>query len=379
MKKQVLYSIIFLILLNYKIEAQTDLLLSKVSYELDFRFRAEQDWSSKKSDGNLREDRTRLRYRLRTGATFKNEWYSLGFRIRTGDQNKQQDPQLTIGKGFEEFGTLPLGFEKIFFQGIHGGLKYWLGKNSYSFEKNNELFWSDNVFPEGVFLEHNLKLSNLIFENIILRGSHYILSSNGKSFFKDAYFQGIQSSIIFIDERFKMFPGIYKLRNIPNIPDGNHSFELDYSIIHIGAKLKALKSKNLFVDFDFYQNIEDYRSNENISDAFSEEKTGYSIGIQFGSFKQTKDLKFKITYAKLEKYAALDYMAQNDWARWDYSAFNSPDGRLTNFKGIEIVIGYNISKKINVIDKYYNIKQIIPTGEFKETGQRIRFDLNVKI
>ena len=379
MKKQVLYSIIFLILLNYKIEAQTDLLLSKVSYELDFRFRAEQDWSSKKSDGNLREDRTRLRYRLRTGATFKNEWYSLGFRIRTGDQNKQQDPQLTIGKGFEEFGTLPLGFEKIFFQGIHGGLKYWLGKNSYSFEKNNELFWSDNVFPEGVFLEHNLKLSNLIFENIILRGSHYILSSNGKSFFKDAYFQGIQSSIIFIDERFKMFPGIYKLRNIPNIPDGNHSFELDYSIIHIGAKLKALKSKNLFVDFDFYQNIEDYRSNENISDAFSEEKTGYSIGIQFGSFKQTKDLKFKITYAKLEKYAALDYMAQNDWARWDYSAFISPDGRLTNFKGIEIVIGYNISKKINVIAKYYNIKQIIPTGEFKETGQRIRFDLNVKI
>ena len=189
MKKQVLYSIIFLILLNYKIEAQTDLLLSKVSYELDFRFRAEQDWSSKKFDGNLREDRTRLRYRLRTGATFKNEWYSLGFRIRTGDQNKQQDPQLTIGKGFEEFGTLPLGFEKIFFQGIHGGLKYWLGKNSYSFEKNNELFWSDNVFHEGVFLEHNLKLSNLIFENIILRGSHYILSSNGKSFFKDAYFQ----------------------------------------------------------------------------------------------------------------------------------------------------------------------------------------------
>ena len=379
MKKQVLYSIILLILLNYKIEAQTDLLLSKVSYELDFRFRTEQDWSSKKSDGNLREDRTRLRYRLRTGVTFKNEWYSLGFRIRTGDQNKQQDPQLTIGKGFEEFGTLPLGFEKIFFQGIHGGLKYWLGKNSYSFEKNNELFWSDNVFPEGVFLEHNLKLSNLIFENIILRGSHYILSSNGKSFFKDAYFQGIQSSIIFKDERFKMFPGIYNLRNIPNIPDGNHSFVLDYSIIHIGAKLKALKSKNLFVDFDFYQNIEDYRSNENISDAFSEEKTGYSIGIQFGSFKHTKDLKFKITYAKLEKYAALDYMAQNDWARWDYSAFNSPDGRLTNFKGIEIVIGYNITKKINVIAKYYNIKQIIPTGEFKETGQRIRFDLNVKI
>ena len=133
MKKQVLYSIILLILLNYKIEAQTDLLLSKVSYELDFRFRAEQDWSSKKFDGNLREDRTRLRYRLRTGATFKNEWYSLGFRIRTGDQNKQQDPQLTIGKGFEEFGTLPLGFEKIFFYQIN----FWV-----SYPTNFLLIWS---------------------------------------------------------------------------------------------------------------------------------------------------------------------------------------------------------------------------------------------
>ena len=98
MKKQVLYSIILLILLNYKIEAQTDLLLSKVSYELDFRFRTEQDWSSKKSDGNLREDQTRLRYRLRTGVTFKNEWYSLGFRIIAEilDQLKNQPQQLFL-------------------------------------------------------------------------------------------------------------------------------------------------------------------------------------------------------------------------------------------------------------------------------------------
>ena len=174
-----------------------------------------------------------------------------------------------------------------------------------------------------------------------------------------------------------MFPGIYNLRNIPNIPDGNHSFELDYSIIHIGAKLKALKSKNLFVDFDFYQNIEDYRSNENISDAFSEEKTGYSIGIQFGSFKQTKDLKFKITYAKLEKYAALDYMAQNDWARWDYSAFNSPDGRLTNFKGFEIMAGYSLGKKMNLKIRCFKVDQIKTLSAVKENGNRIRIDFNI--
>ncbi len=379
MKRRLLYTIILLFLSNIQLGAQTDSLLSKFSYELDYRFRTEQDWDSKKSDGTFREDRTRLRYRLRTGVTFKNEWYSLGFRIRTGDQNKQQDPQLTLGKGFEEFGTLPIGFEKIYFQGLHSDFKYWLGKNSYSFEKNNELFWSDNVFPEGVFIEHKFKPTNQLIENITLRGSHYILSSNGKSILKDAYFQGIQSTIQFKNERFKLFPAFYVLKNIPNIPDGNHSFDIDYSIIHLGAKLKAIKSKYLFIDFDIYQNIEDYRTNENISDTFSEEQTGYSIGVQYGALKQTKDFKFKITYTVLQKYAALDYMAQNDWARWDYSSFNSPDGRLTNFKGIEFVFGYNITKNMNITAKYYNVEQIIRTGEFEETGQRIRFDLNVKM
>jgi len=379
MKRRLFYAITLLFITSIQLNAQTDSLLSKLSYELDFRFRAEQDWGSKKPDGTFREDRTRLRYRFRTGVTFKNEWYSLGFRIRTGDQNKQQDPQLTLGKGFKEFGTLPIGFEKIFFQGIHKGFKYWLGKNSYSFEKNNELFWSDNVFPEGVFIEHNIKPKKQLIENITLRGSHYILSSNGKSILKDAYFQGIQSTIQLKNERFKLFPAFYVLKNIPNIPDGSHSFEIDYSIIHIGAKLKALKSKNLIIDFDFYQNIEDYRTNGNISDEFSKEKTGYSIGVQYGALKQIKDWKFKITYTALQKYATLDYMAQNDWARWDYSAFNSPDGRLTNFKGIELVFGYNITERMNITAKYYNVEQIIRTGEFEETGQRIRFDLNVKM
>ena len=379
MKRQLLFTIVLILIANIQVDAQTDSLLSKLTFESDFRFRIEQDWDSKKSDGSFRDDRTRLRYRLRAGVTFKEKWYSLGFRIRTGDQNKQQDPQLTLGKGFEEFGTLPIGFEKIFFQGNHNNFKYWLGKNSYSFEKNNELFWSDNVFPEGIFIEHVFDLNIQSVENISLRGSHYILSSRGESLLKDAYFQGIQSTIQFENQRFKLFPAIYFLRNIPNIPDGNHSFEQDYSIIHVGAKLKALNSGKLFIDFDFYQNLEDYKANENISDQFSDEKTGYSFGVQYGNLKNDKDWKFKVTYTAMQKHAALDYMAQNDWARWDYSSNNSPDGRLTNFKGIEVVTGYNITKKINIVVKYYNVNQIISATEFEETGQRIRFDLNVKM
>lgn len=379
MKKQLLFVTILLFVSNTPMGAQTDLLLPKLSFELDFRFRVEQDWNSRRPDGTFRDDRTRFRYRLRTGATFKNDWYALGFRIRTGDQNKQQDPQLTLGKGFSEFGTLPLGFEKLFFKADYKNFQFWLGKNSFSFTKNNELFWSDNVFPEGIFVQHRIKLANHSIDYITLKGSHYILTSNDRSPLKDAYFQGIQSLIQFKNKRFKLFPAVYLLRNIPNIPDGNHSFTLDYSIIHIGSKLIVFKTENIFIDVDFYLNLEDYGSNNNISDQIADEKNGFSMGIQYGTLENAKDWKFKVTYTAMQKFAALDYMAQNDWARWDYSSFNSPDGRLTNLQGIEIVAAYNISKKANITAKYYLVEQLIPEGDFNETGQRIRFDLNVKM
>ena len=374
-----LLTVIFFLIISIQINAQSESILSKLTFETDFRFRIEQDWKSKKSDGSFRDDRTRLRYRLRAGATFKNDWYTFGFRIRTGDQNKQQDPQLTLGKGFEEFGTLPLGFEKVFFQGIHNNFKFWLGKNAFSFSKNNELFWSDNVFPEGVFIEHSFNLNSKTLEKITVKGGHYILSSNGGSILDDAYLQGVQASIHSGNKWLTLFPSLYILRNIANIPDGNHSYNLDYTILHIGGKFKPIKSKNVLLDCDMYHNLEDYELNSNIADELADEKSGYSVGLQYGTLNSVKDWKFKITYTSMQKYAALDYMAQNDWARWDYSSFDSPDGRLTNFKGVEMVVGYKLHEKINIIAKYYNVNQLIPTGLFAETGQRIRFDLNVKM
>ena len=134
--------------------SQKDTDSSKLSFEADFRFRIEQDWDSRKEDGSYREDRTRLRYRARVGAQYQlNEHYSFGLRIRTGNPKKQQDPQLTLGEGAEEFGTLSLGFEKAYFKFEKKGYILWLGKNSFPFEKNNELFWSDNVYPEGISLD----------------------------------------------------------------------------------------------------------------------------------------------------------------------------------------------------------------------------------
>lgn len=379
MQNRLFFTLIVIIAVGGQLRGQIDSIFHKISFEADFRFRAEQDWDSRRSDGTYRDDRSRLRYRFRTGATFTKDWYSFGFRIRTGDQRKQQDPQLTVGKGLKEFGTLPLGFEKVYFSGQHLNILFWLGKNTFSFEKNNELFWSDNVYPEGVFIQQSFDVSDRIIEEVIIKGGHHILSSNDGSLLDDAYLQGIQSLFIFDNQRLKVFPAIYLMRNIPDIPDGAHTFELDYTILHFGAKWYPITSKKIYIDMDLYRNLEDYSMVDGVQENFKNEKGGYSIGLQYGVLRDPKEWMFKVTYTSLGRYAILDYMAQNDWARWDYSAFDSPDGRLSNMQGFELVAGYNLTAKAKLIAKYYAVDQLVQTGDARENGQRFRLDLDVKL
>ena len=369
--------IIGLLAFPFFASGQIDSLLTKLAFETDFRFRIEQDWNSRKSDGTLRDDRTRFRYRLRTGVQFKDLWYDAGFRIRTGNQRKQQDPQLTLGEGFKEFGTLPIGIEKAYFRGHWQSFEFWMGKNTFPFNKSNELFWSDNVFPEGLFFKKSLFLNSSILNQIEFSSGHFILSASGKSFKNDAYLQGAQLSLNLFENQFKLFPAIYLFRNAPNMPDGAKTFNLDYSILHIGSRLRLIDKHSLDIEFDYYYNWQDYTKNDSITMPFQDQRTGYVIGLKYGQLQTKGDWYFTATYARLQKYSAVDIMAQNDWARWDYSAFGSPDGRLTNLQGIELVAGYALDKRTRLIMKYYLVEQLVPNGSALETGSRIRLDLDI--
>lgn len=351
---------------------------SKLTFNGDFRFRLEQDWNSRKSDGSYRDDRTRMRYRLRAGMTYKDQWYTTGFRLRTGTPNKQQDPQLTLGDGFGEFSTLPIGLEKLFFEGEIRNSKFWLGKNTFPFKKSNELYWSDNVYPEGVFVSKGFTVENDFIDSLDIRAGHFIISTSNRSLANDAYFQGAQIYLELLDDRVYIFPSIYLFNNVPNIPDGNATFLQNYKIVHIGSAINILQNRKLTLELEYSHNIENYNSQESISSDFKNQKSGYVIGLQYNRLKQKNDWSFKLTYAYLEQYAALDYVAQNDWARWDYSAFESPDGRLTNLRGIEFVAGYKLDDKVVLKMKYYKVNQLISYQSQKENGDRIRFDIDVK-
>lgn len=377
MKKSI--SILVLFILGNQLSAQSDSSIHKFSFEADFRFRIEQDWDSKQADGSFREDRSRLRYRARIGMNYRhNDWASLGLRLRTGDSKKQQDPQVTLGNDNQESGTLPLSLERAFLQMERNQWTLWLGKNTFPFEKSNELFWSDNVFPDGIFIEKSFKIGSNWMDQVELRGGHFILNGNGSSFEKDSYFQGMQIATSWLEGRLSLFPSFYRFGNIADIPDGNGSFLLDYSIFHIGSQLRLSNQPLILVELDYYTNLEDYGVNNAVPDILKNETDGATIALGIGSLKEKGDWNFKFTYTQLQRYAAVDFLAQNDWARWDYSSLGSPDGRLTNLEGFELVAACLIDKDISLTMKYYWVEQLIPTGMEKESNQRIRFDIDIR-
>ena len=367
--------LLFFLLFPFYLTAQTDSIQKKLKFTADFRFRVEQDWDSQKSDGTERDDRTRLRYRARLGATYDfKDWVSFGIGIRTGKANNQQSPNITLG---DQFSGVPISLGKIYVNFNYHWLNAWVGKNTFPFEKQNELFWSGSVNPEGVSLSGKFPFENEFIQSLKINAAHFIFATSGTSLGKDSYFEGIQLVSSHLQNRVKFFPAFYYFKNMPNIPDGGDTFNIDYAIIHLGTKVEILKNPKVTAGFDYYQNVQDYNNNDSIPKFLQKQKTGYVANAGIGKLDKKGDWKVELTYSYMERFAAVDYLAQADWARWDYSSTGSPDSRLTNFKGLEIMAGYALAENMDLRVRFFTVEQIVPYGIAKENGNRIRLDFNI--
>ena len=367
-------------LVFWEVLGQVDSVSQQIKWTSDFRFRIEQDWDSRKSDGTFRSDRSRLRYRFRFGLRKPiNNWASFGGRLRTGNERDQQGPHVTIGGDNNEFGLVKIGLEQLYFKFKQGIVTGWLGKNKFPFEKNDELFWNDNVNPEGVNL--NIKKSlkpNKYVNSIGIRSSHFIISSSNKGFGADKYLQSLQLILKSLEERLILFPSVYYFHKLGNIPEGQESYELDYKIFHWGMRGILLKEPKLQLCVDYYYNFENYELHDSISiNNMENEKRGFVISAKLGALEEKGDWTIHLYYANLEKYSIVDYFAQNDWARWDYSSNGATGSRLSNFQGGELRIGHAIGKKFNLILRTYLVEELKPQGAYRESGKRIRLDLNI--
>ncbi len=350
---------------------QTDSASALLKFSGDFRFRIEEDWNSRKPDGTFRENRTRLRYRVRFGAVYSHAtWAEFKIGLRTGLPDKQQDPQLTIGDPVSEGAIIPVGLEKAYVKFKFGLSSVLLGKFDLPFEKNNELFWSDNVYPDGMALHHS-------FERIGYTGGYFILRHAGLSLKNDTYFVGNQLNLFTRNKHIRISPAHYFFKSMPHIPDVPGNDQINYSLVHLSINAILIEKQKLSISGDYYQNTSNL--DQEFVAGFQNETSGWTIGVDLGNFGSMGQWQAGITYAHLEKYAIVDFLAQNDWARWDYSSAGSPDGRLSNFQGLETVLSYKIDEAITITSKFYLVQQLRKLGTHLETGSRIRFDLDFKV
>lgn len=377
--KHILFALALLLISSNLFGQRDSTEVKKLDFTGDFRFRIEQDWNSINSNGIKRNDRSRLRYRFRFGVNYSLDKYSsFGGRLRSGNLNDQQGPHVTIGGGTGEFSLIQIGFEKLFYQYKRNRFTGWVGKNDIPIYKLNELFWNDNVFPEGIGLKYQfININNGFLTAASFNSGHFIIKSNNQSFGKDSYLQVAQLDFKIWNNRINFFPGIYAFRNIGNLPDGKQTFDLDYTILHLGCNLELVKSSKVKLGIEYYFNVEDYSNLDSIPSNLKDQKKGFIISAKYGHLKKKGDWLIHLYYANLQKYAIVDYFAQNDWVRWDYSSIGATGSRISNFEGIEIRLGYAINEKFNLILRSYFVEELVNIGSFKENGSRIRLDLNI--
>ncbi|NNE25485.1 MAG: hypothetical protein HKN09_01460, partial [Saprospiraceae bacterium] len=280
-----------------------------------------------------------------------------------------------LGDAFGEYSNIPVSFEKLYFRYKTSKIDLWLGKNTFPFRKLNELFWSDNVFPDGVYAGFNLFESNGAINKVQLKTGYFIMNSFGGSLNKDSNLLGFQIDADMLNGRLKIFPSLYLFNNMDDIPDGAATTSLEYSILHWGSSYQLVPKLNICLDADLYFNLTDYSEQNNI---YTDQTQGVVLALRYGQLKKKHDKAVRITYMRLERYAAVDYLAQNDWVRWDYGQFDSPDGRLTNYQGWELMVGYMINDQLKINTRAFVVKQLLSPTEYLETGSRIRLDLDMK-
>jgi len=374
MKKVLLYYIGALsLLIAVNVNAQDEAKVKKLKLSADVRFRIEMDRNSKKSDGSMRVDRDRLRYRARFGVRYNlTKNYEFGMRIRSGNPKNQQSPHTTLGNGFDSHQfSIDKAYVKI---QSDKGIWAWAGKNSMPFWKQNELLWDSDVNPEGISagssfnIGTHAKLTPVVGYYIIANSKN--ITANGEVSQKF----GDHSNMALAQCRYTTNFTNNKLTVTSGLLAAHMQEALDYNIWATSVQYK-LNSSNIVLGVDYFTNLADLKGKTNfegnrIDSNFEDQKEGYVFNIKYDKNK----FGARITYASIEKYAVIDMFAQDDWLRWG----NSDMTRSSNFKGFELNFKYKITHKFNTILRFWNIKGIEKTGTDLETGTRVRLDFNFK-
>lgn len=340
----------------------------------DFRVRLESDFSSQKSNGTERDDRNRLRARVRIGLTFTpRQDIEVGIRLRSGSDASHQSPHITL-IDFDDNDTGDADFnpDKWYFKYKGNNSTFTIGRSSISFWKQNEIFLDDDVTPIGI--GYTLK-----GDRFGLNAGYYTLPVGMQEFggnlgtlqltlkadVSSGHFAGAIGYA-----RFDAEPGD---ADVTALLDTNGT--RDYGIWVINGQLKFDKFK---FGVDYFVNIENYSATD--ADAFTafhrDQNTGYVISFAHGNTNPQSWL-FAYYYLNVETFAVNSSYAQDDWVRFG----SAVEARASNIRGHEFRVAYGLAKNMNLVFRAYFVDAIerrSATSLTEEDGNRLRLDFNYK-
>ena len=373
--------IIVLITISVSLAGQTPVPVNtfwdKIKFNADLRTRTEYDWMNITAAGDTNDNRLRLRTRARFGFTYQyNEKVEFGMRLRAGNAADQQSPHVSFGTPGES-APIGLAFDKAYIKVNYKGLWATTGKNTYPFYYHNELFWDEDVTPEGIATGYDWKIGNTTHVKPTV--GFFFISSTGKPFDTDVTLKAAQLHVNVAKNKseINIASGIFSINDLPNLPDGTGTFKIDYKMVVSNLKFTYKSKIPIAITADIMLNLENYTDSTIIANQHQDQTTGYVVGAELGQLKDKKNYMLGVYYAHIEKYSVVDYFAQDDWLRWGYSSASGT--RSSNFEGVELRAGYAFGPKFNLLARTYLCNGIVantPQSDI-ETANRFRLDLNI--
>ncbi|MFQ5527435.1 MAG: putative porin [Thermoanaerobaculia bacterium] len=346
----------------------------KVTLSGDFRARLEQDFDSQRADGRERDDRLRLRARVRLGITWRaTESLTVGARLRSGSDESHQSPHVTV-VDFDDndTGDADFNLDKWYLQAKKDDRWAWVGRNSFPFWKANEFFWDDDVTPAGVAGGFRRVLGESGDNRSLDFRLGYLTLPVGMQEFS-GNLGGAQ--LVFANKGFTLAAGLFDIDAASSDPDatvlrnGNGLRDYRIWVVNVQAKRRA-GGRPLALGVDFMHNDQSYGSSDPFGFANRDETDAYVASIVLGQTKARGDWLAGLYYAHIEALAVAASYAQDDWIRWG-SAIEADSSDL---EGFELRYARSLGQGQNLVVRLYLVEAITS----RQDGNRFRLDYNLK-
>lgn len=348
----------------------------------DFRVRLEQDWDSLSGDGTERDDRLRLRIRVRAGfeARIDDHWSAV-IAVRSGPELSQQSPHITV-VDFDDGpqGPYEFNFDHWYLQYSQGGLDAWIGRNEMSSWHQDDLFIFDNVTYPGLGASYKHRLGG----GELTWNLNYVGLPVGM---RDSSGTGVLGQLVFaqdFDNWGLTLSGSYFGTDAdPDDPVADtlltENGSRDYQVVDFMAQFRSrMFGWPYYVGFDYMRNLEDYDNAPagSFSDFHQDHRDGYVLEFVLGEQGGSGKWLFGYYYSHLEALAVHSSYIADDWVRWG----NANQVRATNLKGSELRAIYSFSPTMNIFARLFFVDalDLLEAGDTTlETGSRLRIEFNI--